>query len=115
MRLDHEPDNDGFYPPAIPPVVEVFFKALLLSEKESAPEIGVDHVLAALDSPTTESKSVERSTGPYVPIPHQDKAFSSEAKAAIEAACALVPCDLEQLTVDSLRTAFVAARRHRTK
>lgn len=90
-------------------------KALLLSEKAGAPEIGVDHLLAALDSPTTESKSVEQSTGHYVPIPYQDKVFSNEAKAAIEGACALVACDLEQLTIDSLRTALVTAWRDRTK
>jgi hypothetical protein len=68
-----------------------------------------------LDSSTSESKPAKQATGPYVPIPHQEKAFSNEAKAAIEAACALVPCDLEQLTIDSLRTALVAAGRDRTK
>jgi hypothetical protein len=110
------PDSDKAYPSVIPPVVEVFFfKALLLAEKESAPEIGVDHLLAALDSTTIESKPVEQSTGPYVPIPHRDKAFSSEAKAAIEAACALASCDLEQLTIDSVRTALGAAPRDHTK
>jgi hypothetical protein len=108
------PDSVGAYPSVIPPVVEVFFKALLLAEKESAPEIGVDHLLAALDSPTIESQPVEQSTGPYVPIPHRDKALSSEAKAAIEAACALASCDLEQLTIDSVRTALDAARRDHT-
>jgi hypothetical protein len=91
----------------------VFFKASLVAETESAPEIGVDHLLAALDGQTTESKPVEQSAGLYVPIPHRDKALSSEAKAAIEAACAVVCCDPEQLTIDSLRTALVASRRDR--
>jgi hypothetical protein len=107
------PDSDGAL--AIPPVVEVFFKALLLAEKESASEIGVDHLLAALDSPTSEDKPVQQSARPYVPIPHRDKAFSSEAKAAIEAACAVAPCDVERLTIDSLRRALAAARRDHTK
>jgi hypothetical protein len=111
VRSDHDPEIDT----AIPPVVEVFLKASLLSEKEGASEIDVDHLVAALDSSTTESKSTEQATAPSVPIPHQDKTFSNEAKAAIEAACALVPFDLEQLTVDSLRTALMAARLNRTK
>lgn len=111
VRSDHGPEVDV----VIPPVIEVFLRALLLSKKEGAPEIGVDHLLAALATPTTESKPAEQATGPYVPIPHQDKVFSTEAKGAIEAACALVPCDLERLTIDFLRTALVAARRDRTK
>jgi hypothetical protein len=115
VRSDHDAEGDDVYPPIIAPVVEVFLKALLLSEKAGAREIGVDHLLAALDNPTTERKSVEQSTGPYVPIPYQDPVFSNEAQAAIEGACALVPCDLEQLTIDWLRTALVAARRDRTK
>jgi hypothetical protein len=106
------PDSGAAYPPAIPPVLDVFFKALLLAEKESAPEIGVDHLFAALNSPTTESRRVEQSAGPYVPAPHRDKAFSSEARAAVEAACALAPCDLERLTIDSLRAALAARRDH---
>ena len=96
------------------PVIEVFFKALILAEKEGAPEIGVDHLLAALDNPTTESKPVEQSTGPFVPAPHRDKALSSEAQTAIEAG-GLAPSDLEQLTIDSLRKTLLAAKRDPTK
>ena len=93
------------------PVIEVFFKALMLAEKESAPEIGVDHLLAALDSPTIESKPVEQSTGPFVPAAHRDKALSSEAQAALEAAGAFGPSDFEQLTTDSLRRTLLDCRR----
>ena len=57
------PDSEAAYPPVTPAVVVVFFKAFLLAEKESVPEVGVDHLLAALDSPTPERKPVEQSTG----------------------------------------------------
>ena len=107
--------SETVYPPLLSPVIEVFVRALILAEDENAPEIGVDHLLAALDSPTTESKPVEQSMGPFVPAPHRDKAFSSEAKAAIEAAGTAAPSDLEQLSIDSLRRALLAAKRGHTK
>src|SRR5262245_33623439 len=94
-------------PPFVPPVIEVFFKALILAEEENASEIGVDHLLTALDSPTTTTEPVEQSMGPFVPAPHRDKPLSSEAKTAIEAAGVLAPSDLEQLTIDSLRRALL--------
>jgi hypothetical protein len=56
--------SETLYPPFLSPVIEVFVKALILAEEEGAPEIGVDHLLAALDSPTTESKPVESQRDP---------------------------------------------------
>jgi hypothetical protein len=97
------------------PVIEVFIKALILAEKEDAPEIGIDHLLTALDSQAAESKPVEQSTGPFVPAPHRDLALSSKVQAAIEAAGALAPWNLEQLTNDSLRRTLLAAKRDHTE
>lgn len=93
----------------LPPVMEVFCKALILAEKENAAEISVDHLLAALDTPTAER--IEQLTGPFLPVPHRDKPLSSDARAAIEAAGALAPSGLEHLTIDSLRTALLAVKR----
>jgi len=93
----------------LPSVMEVFCKALILAEKVNAPEIGVDHLLAALDNPTAER--IEPLTGPFLPAPHRDKLLSEDAKAAIEAAGALAPSGLEHLTIDSLRTALLAVKR----
>ena len=107
--------SETVYPPLLSPVIEVFVRALILAEDENAPEIGVDHLLAALDGPRTDSKPVEQAKGPFVPTPHRDKAFSSAAKAAIEAAGAVAPSDLEQLTIDSLRRALLAAKREHAK
>jgi hypothetical protein len=98
-------------PPFLPPVFEVFARALILAEKENAPEIGVDHLLAALDMPTADRKPVDQSPGSLLPSPHRDKPLSSDAKAAIEAAAALAPSGLVHLTIDSLRVALLAVKR----
>jgi hypothetical protein len=103
--------NEANDPSFAPPVIELFVKALILAEKENASEIGVDHLLTALDSPTTRTEAVEQSMGPLVPTPHRDKPFSSEARTAIEAAGGRTTSGLEQLTLDSLRRALLAARR----
>jgi hypothetical protein len=94
-----------------PPIMKVLCKALMLAEEENAAEIDVDHVLAALDTPVTVTEPAERTLGPYLPSPHRGKPLSNGAKAAIEAAGALAPADLGQLTPDSLRTALLAVKR----
>jgi hypothetical protein len=96
----------------VPPIVEVLFAALFLSERENAPEIGVAHLLAALDTPLSEPITAQP-VEPHSPVPHQDKNLCAEAEAAIEAACARSGCDLEHLTKDSLRAALLAALRDR--
>src|ERR1043166_1165268 len=95
----------------LPPMMEVFAKALSLAERENAPEIGVDHLMAALDTPTAERKPLEQSLGPLLPSPHRDKPLSSQATAALEAAGALAPSGLEHLTIDSIRIALLAVKR----
>ncbi|HKW96832.1 MAG TPA: hypothetical protein VJN43_03820 [Bryobacteraceae bacterium] len=102
------PENDG--PPALPPAIQALLQAFLLAEKEEASEIGVHHLLAALDHPEFESEAALPPAGPFTPVPRQDKPLSSDACAAIEAACARVPCELEQLSTERLRAALVAAR-----
>jgi hypothetical protein len=97
----------------LPPVMGVLCKALMLAEEENAPEIGVDHLLAALDTPVAVTELAERPPGPYLPAPHCDKPLSNDAKAAIEAAAALTPANLPQLTPDSLRAALLAVKRPR--
>lgn len=113
--MDHVSNPDNVYRPVVPSIFEVLFRALLVSEEEGAPEIGLDHLLAALDRTTEQSSLLDVSTGPYMPIPHRNMNLSEEAKAAIKAACAVVPCDIGQLPIDSFRSALVAARRGRTK
>ena len=101
-------ENDG--PPALPPAIQVLLQAFLLAENEGAAEIGVDHLLAALDQPEFESEAALPPAGALAPVPRRDKPLSSDACAAIEAACARVPCELEQLSRERLRAALVAAQ-----
>jgi len=68
----------------------------------------VEHLLSALDSPTAESRPVQPSTGPFEPVPRRYKPLSSAAKAALAAAGP----DIQSLTVDSLRSALLAASDH---
>ena len=95
-------------PPVPLPILEVFCKALVLAEVENAPEIGVDHLLAALGGAITESQRVE--DGVHIPAPHREKALSSEARAAIEAASSFEHSSFEQLSINSLRTALLATK-----
>ena len=93
------------------PVMGVFCKAHILAESENAAEIGVDHLLSALESPAAVDHSTLHAPGPYLPAPHRDKPLSSQARAAIKAAGALTASGFEHLTVDSLRTALLAVKR----
>ena len=106
-----QPTMSGGETVFLPPVMGVLCKALILAEKEKAPAIGVDHLLAALDTPVTMTEPAEPARGPYLPAPHRDKPLSNDAQAAIEAAGALSPATLGQLTSESLRAALLAFKR----
>jgi hypothetical protein len=88
-----------------PPIFDVFFKALFLAEQEGAKEIGIRHLLAALDSPAMETNLGVSSTGPFVPVPRVDKFLSSGAQAAIAALG-----NLDHMSIDSLRAVLTARR-----
>jgi hypothetical protein len=83
----------------------VFFRALILAERECAPELRVDHLLAALDVASVEESPVVPSSGPLLPCEHRDKFFSSEAAALIESVGGL-----DGATLDRLRRALLAAK-----
>src|SRR5690242_13245055 len=48
------------------PVMEVFCKAHILAESENAAEIGVDHLLSALESPAAVNHSTLHALGSYL-------------------------------------------------
>jgi hypothetical protein len=83
----------------------VFFRALILAERECAPKIRVDHLLAALEVAPTEERPVPPTTGPFLPCEHRDMFFSSEAEALIGSLGGL-----EGTTLDRLRTALLATK-----
>ena len=83
----------------------VFFRALILAEREFAPEIRVEHLLAALAVEPTEETPVPPSVGPLLPCPKREIFFSCESEVLIESLGGL-----EGATLDRLRTALLAAK-----
>jgi hypothetical protein len=92
------------------PLVAVFVRALLLAEGAGASEIGIDHLLAALSAALLDERSSAPSVGPFVPTPKRQMFFSSAAQAALESAGSL-----EQVSIDSLRSALSVAKREDSK
>ena len=83
----------------------VFFRALILAETECAPEIRLDHLLAALDVAPTEKQPVPSSVGPLLPCEHRDMVVSCEADALIESVGGL-----EGATLGRLRSALLTTK-----
>jgi hypothetical protein len=81
----------------------VLVRALVFAQSSGASEIGIDHLLAALDSnepiPTTIA-------GPYSAVPKQDMPLALDASAAISPLA-----DLSTVSLDTLRSALVSAKR----
>lgn len=64
--------------------VLVFIRAFVLAQSSRAPEIRIEHLLAALDGdvPLVVESSIRREP-PFLPAPHQDLPLSPGAAAAI--------------------------------
>ena len=62
----------------------VFMRAFLLAQRSKAPEIRIEHLLAALDEdmPLAVESSI-RPEPPFLPVPHQDLPLSPGAAAAL--------------------------------
>ena len=75
-------------------------RALIRAKEGRATEIDVVHLRAALNELRTDPPLV-KSEGPFRPVPHVWMAFSPEAAALIASLGGI-----EQVTVDSLRTAL---------
>src|SRR5262250_1555108 len=62
----------------------VFMRAFLLAQRSKAPEIRIEHLLAALDEdmPMAVESSI-RPEPPFLPVPHQDLPLSPGAAAAL--------------------------------
>ena len=63
----------------------VFMRAFLLAQRSKAPEIRIEHLLAALDEdmPSVVESSIPPEP-PFFPVPHQDLSLSPGATAALE-------------------------------
>ena len=95
-------------PPFLPPVMEVFAKALIVAEKENAPEIGVDHLLAALDTPTAERKPLAVSGTSFAVASPRQALFERSRRSAGSGRCA---CPLRPRASDYRFNSNRASRR----
>jgi hypothetical protein len=66
-----------------PSVALVFATALRLAQRAGASEISIAILLVALDHIYTSIEIAGSTTGPFLPAPHEDMLFSTEAAAAI--------------------------------
>ena len=60
----------------------VLVRAVVLAQNSGASEIGIDHLLAALDPETSSAEPVAPPEGPFFPVPRQDMALAPDAAAA---------------------------------
>jgi hypothetical protein len=88
-------------------VILVFMRAFLLAQSSTAPEIRIEHLLAALDEsmPSVVESSI-RPEPPFLPVPHQDFPLSPGATAA------LGPLDdISDVSLKALRNVLLDAQR----
>ena len=85
--------------------IRVLVRALVLAQQSGAPEIGIDHLLAALDSnePIPTIAGIAES---YDPVPRQDMPLALDAIAAISPLG-----NLSAIPLDVLRSALLSAKR----
>ena len=84
----------------------VLVRALVLAQSSGALEIGIGHLLAALDPETGSAEPVAPREGPFFPVPRQDMALSSDA------AMAMAPLgDISAIPLDVLRSVLLSAKR----
>ena len=88
-------------------VWSLVFRAFLLAQRSKAPEIRIEHLLAALDE---DMPSVVESSIPLepqvLPVPHQDLPLSPGAAAALEPLG-----DIFNVSLKALRNALLDAQR----
>lgn len=90
--------------PNLPPNMPVLVIALLLAHAEGANEIGIDHLLAALDAPASREPKPPIG-GPFVPAPCCELPLSEGARSVM---CSVG--DAGSASVDSLRSALLRAK-----
>jgi hypothetical protein len=84
----------------------VLVRALVLAQGSGASEIGTDHLLAALDSNEPIPTAIAGIAEPYSAVPKQDMPLALDAIAAISPLG-----DLSTVSLDTLRSALVSAKR----
>jgi hypothetical protein len=88
------------------PTVLIFVRALMLAQSSGSSEIGIDHLLAALEGKGTSGDPVVSSGGSFSPLQKLDLPLSAEAATALSAYE-----DIPNLPLDVLRSALLAAKK----
>src|SRR5262245_20758140 len=85
----------------------VFMRAFLLAQRSKAPEIRIEHLLAALDldMPLAVESSI-RPEPPFLPVPHQDLPLSPGVAAALGSLG-----DISHVSLKALRNVLLDAQR----
>ena len=85
----------------------VFMRAFSLAQRSKAPEIRIEHLLAALDEdmPLAVESSI-RTEPPFLPVPHQDLPLSPRAAAALRPLG-----DIFHVSLKALRNVLLDAQR----
>jgi hypothetical protein len=83
----------------------VLLKALIIAQSSEAPEIRIDHLLAALDDVTSVVDPAPRPAPPYLAVPKVDLPLSSGAAAALEPLG-----DFSDVSLDVLRPVLLNAK-----
>ena len=87
------------------PTVLVFVRALMLAQSSGSAEIGIDHLLAALEGKGSAADPVLPAAEPFSPLTKLDMPLSTEAAAA------LAPHDdIPNMPLDLLRSVLLAAK-----
>jgi len=88
----------------LPPNVFVLFTALSLAHAQEATEIGVDHLLAALEAGPSNGPDLS-AEGTFVPAPRVELPLSAGVRSVISSLG-----DIESASVDTLRGALLRAK-----
>ena len=85
------------------PIMPVLITALLLAHAQEATEIGVDHLLAALDADLHEPEPPAE--GPFVPVPRVELPLSAGVRSVMSSLG-----DIKGVSIDTLRKALLRAK-----
>ena len=89
-----------------PPAVVLLIRAMMVAQNAAATEIGVSHLLEAIDTPNTPpDRFASNPSGPFVPVERQELLLSPGAAGVISNLG-----DFSSISIEALRLALLAAK-----
>jgi hypothetical protein len=86
--------------------IQLLFRALALARSSGAPEIEIDHLIAALDADVLDQPIAKPVEGPYFAVPAQDMPLAPDVIAALEPLGGI-----SAIPLGVLRSALLSAKR----